>query len=154
MMKRSIVALCALALVLVACGNDKGTTQTNASSVAVSLQEWSVLPSPGSVAAGKVTFNVSNKGKHEHEFVVIKTDLDLTALPVSADGSINEDGTGFTAVGEIEDIAAGANPSTSFTLAAGKYVLFCNIVEDEALPDMAGTKSHYKLGMRTGFTVT
>jgi hypothetical protein len=39
----------------------------------------------------------------------------------------------------------------SFDLAPGKYVLICNIVQTE--PD-GSIEAHYKVGMRTAFTVT
>ena len=39
----------------------------------------------------------------------------------------------------------------SFDLAPGKYVLICNIVQTE--PD-GSKEAHYKVGMRTAFTVT
>jgi uncharacterized cupredoxin-like copper-binding protein len=148
------------ALFVGACGNDKtpsagGSNTPAGATVSVELKEWSVSPAPASAAAGKVTFNVKNSGvMHAHEFVVVKTDLDAGALPVKADGSVNEDGAGFTAVGELEDIEIAKSKSTTFDLAAGKYVLFCNVVEETAMPDMGGIKSHYKLGMRIGFTVS
>jgi len=39
----------------------------------------------------------------------------------------------------------------AFDLAPGKYVLICNIVQTE--PD-GSKEAHYKVGMRTAFTVT
>ncbi|HSJ28338.1 MAG TPA: hypothetical protein VLB67_09005, partial [Acidimicrobiia bacterium] len=51
-------------------GGEGGTAE-------VTLQEWSVVPGQDSVAAGPVTFNVTNDGPdHPHELVVIRTDLD------------------------------------------------------------------------------
>ena len=122
--------------------------------MAVALQEWSVSPAPASIAAGKVTFNVKNTGTMTHEFVVVKTDLEPGALPTKADGSVNEDGTGLTAVGELEDVEVGKSKSTTFDLAAGKYVLFCNVVENPPMANMGGIASHFKLGMRIGFSVS
>jgi len=52
----------------------------------------------------------------------------------------------LTAVDEIGDILLGSTQSKAFTLSAGSYVLFCNIVDSGYV--------HYKLGMRIGFTVT
>jgi uncharacterized cupredoxin-like copper-binding protein len=157
----TVAALAAAALVLGACGGDKepassgSPSGSGSSTVAVALSEWSVIPASASTTAGKVTFNVTNQGKgHEHEFVVFRTDLGAGALPTKADGSVNEDGAGVTAMGELEDIAVGKTATKTFDLTAGKYVLFCNIVEDEAMPDMGGIKSHYKLGMRVDFTVS
>ena len=51
---------------------------------------------------------------------------------------------------EIEEFDPGKTGTATFDLAAGRYVLVCNIVQDE--PD--GTKeSHYLMGMSTEFTV-
>jgi uncharacterized cupredoxin-like copper-binding protein len=157
----AVVALSLAALVLGACGGDNepsssGSPSTGGtSSVAVTLQEWAVIPASASTAAGKVTFNVTNSGKkHEHEFVVFKTDLDAGSLPAKADGSVNEDAAGLTNLGEIEELGLGKTESKTFDLTAGKYVLICNIVEDPPMEDMGGIKAHYKLGMRVAFTVT
>ena len=115
----------------------------------VTLKEWSVLPVPDSVAAGSVTFKVTNTGPNDvHEFVVLKTDLDAGALPTDANGAVSESGAGIEVEGEIEDIAVGASAELPLTLAAGKYVLLCNIYDDTE------KEAHYKMGMRIGFTVT
>jgi uncharacterized cupredoxin-like copper-binding protein len=150
------VAVGILAVLLTACGGgNSATSGTKGTTVAITLQEWGITASPASAPAGKVTFDVTNKGPaHEHEFVVVKTDIALSALRVNANGSLIEDSPGIHAEGEIEDIAVGATPSKSFTLTAGRYVLFCNVVETKAFADMPGTMAHYKLGMRTEFTVT
>ncbi len=75
-------------------------TAAAASTVDVSLQEWAVVPAKTSAAAGSVTFNIKNTGPADvHEMVVVKTDLEPGALPVNADGSINEEGEGVAAVG-------------------------------------------------------
>ena len=115
----------------------------------VKLQEWSVLPAQDSVAAGSVTFKVTNTGPNDfHEFVVLKTDLDAGALPTDATGAVSESGAGIKVEGEIEDIAVGAGSELPLTLAAGKYVLLCNIYDETE------KEAHYKMGMQTAFTVT
>jgi uncharacterized cupredoxin-like copper-binding protein len=142
------VLLPSLMLVLASCA---AATPTPASGTAieVTLQEWAVLPAQASAPAGDITFTVSNEGPDDvHEFVVMKTDLDPADLPTLEDGSVDEAGEGIEEVaGEIEDIAVGATMDLTVTLDAGNYVLLCNIYtaeEDEA---------HYKMGMRTAFTV-
>jgi hypothetical protein len=149
-----VVVFGVVALALAACSNDKtpsGTSSPTGTTVNVTLQEYTIIPASSSAPAGKITFTAKNTGpKQEHEFVVVKTDLAPEALPVGADGSVNEEGAGITAVGELEDIAVGTSKTTSFTMAAGKYVLFCNVVDNES----TDTLVHYKLGMRTAFTVT
>ena len=105
-------------------------------STTVTLSEFKVSPSPKSVSAGKVTFNVKNKGDMEHELVIIKTSKSASKLPVSGNRASDKG-----EVGEIEDIAAGKSKKHSFNLKKGHYVLICNI------------PGHYKAGMRADFTV-
>lgn len=139
-----------LVFVLSACA--AGATPTPAASVAASvaastaaggpisveLKEWAVTPASVTAKVGAITFNVKNAGTTVHEFVVVKTDLKAEALPVSG-SKIDE--SGLTAVDEIEDIASGASPALTVTLAAGHYVLLCNI------------ETHFGLGMRSDFDV-
>ena len=130
---------------LAGCGGGGGGT------VDVALQEFAVVPAVASVEHGKVTFVATNTGPDDpHELVVFKTDLGVRALPASAEGKVDEKGTGLTFIGEIEEFDPGKTATATFDLAAGRYVLVCNIVQDE--PD--GTKeSHYLKGMSTEFTV-
>jgi uncharacterized cupredoxin-like copper-binding protein len=118
----------------------------------VILSEWVLEPDPASVPAGKVTFTANNEGEDVHEFVILKTDLAPDALPTAADGSVDEEGAGVAAVvDEIEDIATGTSVDLVVDdLQAGKYVLICNLVEEEA---DGTTESHYKEGMHAAFTV-
>jgi uncharacterized cupredoxin-like copper-binding protein len=125
-----------------------GSAPAAGSPVAVTLQEWAVVPASASAAAGDVTFQVSNTGPEDvHEFVVLKTDLDAGALPTDDTGAVVEAGEGIEVVDEIEDIPVGESQDLTVSLEAGKYVLLCNIYsEDEQ-------EAHYQLGMRTNFTV-
>jgi uncharacterized cupredoxin-like copper-binding protein len=153
-----VAALAIMAVLLTACGSgddggDAETTQaaTDGASVAVTLQEFAVSADPASVSAGSVTFDVTNTGPDDvHEFVIIQTDLGPTELPVDDDGAVLEDGEGMTVIDEIEDLAVDDTQTLTVDLAAGTYVLICNILQEE--PD--GTlEAHYAEGMRTGFTV-
>ena len=136
-----------LMLVLASC-SAATPTPASGTTIDVTLQEWSVLPSAATAPAGEVTFSVTNQGPDDvHEFVVLKTDLDPGDLPTAADGSVEETGEGIEVVDEIEDIPVGETMDLPVTLAAGNYVLLCNIydaTEDEA---------HFQMGMRTAFTV-
>jgi len=123
-----------------------------AATVSVALQEFAIVPSVASAPAGKVTFVAKNTGPDDvHEMVVLRTDLDPAALPVDNDGKADEEGDGITSIGETGDVAVGATKDVAFDLAPGKYVLICNIVQTE--PD-GSKEAHYKVGMRTAFTVT
>jgi len=120
--------------------------------VSVALQEFAIVPSVASAPAGKVTFVAKNTGPDDvHEMVVLRTDLDPAALPVDNDGKADEEGDGIMSIGETGDVAVGATKDVAFDLAPGKYVLICNIVQTE--PD-GSKEAHYKVGMRTAFTVT
>ena len=148
------VALAAGSLALVGCAAG-GTSPSptgggaGATTVAVTLQEWAVVPAARSAPTGQVTFEVTNDGPEDvHEFVVIKTDLDVAELPTDADGVIDETGDGMEVIDEIEDLPVGETQTLTVDVDAGNYALVCNIWdEDEG-------EAHYQMGMRTAFTVT
>jgi uncharacterized cupredoxin-like copper-binding protein len=103
------------------------------SSVKVSLQEWSITPDSTTLAAGKVSFDVTNSGKGQHEMGIYKTDKDPGGLPVSK-GRVDE-GTLGQKIGELEGFKAGDEKSESFDLTPGTYILICNLT------------NHYSKGM-------
>ncbi len=117
--------------------------------VEVLLDEFAVVPDKSTVSAGEITFRATNEGPDdEHELVIIRSDLAPDKLPTGDDGSVPEDEVDF--VDEVEGLAVGASDEITVDLAAGKYVLICNIVQTE--PD--GTiESHYQKGMRRALTV-
>jgi uncharacterized cupredoxin-like copper-binding protein len=143
-LSRALISVIAFGLVAAGCASTAATpsapapASAAAGSVAVELNEWTVKPASATAPAGPITFAVTNAGAQVHEFVVVKTDLKADALPV-ADNKIDE--STLTPVDEIEDIAAGATPSLSVDLAAGHYVLLCNI------------ETHYGQGMHADFDV-
>jgi uncharacterized cupredoxin-like copper-binding protein len=153
-----IVALPIVVLVMSACTTAPAATGVASASpsespapgaIAVTLQEWAVVPTSTSTAAGDVTFQVTNTGPDDvHEFVVLKTELDAGALPTDATGTVTEAGSGIEVIGEIEDIAVGDSRELTVTLEAGKYVLLCNIYDETE------KEAHYRMGMRTPFEVT
>jgi uncharacterized cupredoxin-like copper-binding protein len=129
-------------------GSDSGVTSSSTTAktgtpVAIDVGDtqgvdgpMTMTVTPSSVAAGSVTFSVTNNGTIKHEMVVLKTDG--AALTINSDGKVSES----TSVGEIGDIQPGKTESVTLDLAAGKYELVCNI------------KDHYKMGMHAPFTVT
>jgi uncharacterized cupredoxin-like copper-binding protein len=115
----------------------------------VTLNEFSVVPNKSTAPAGSITFRATNEGpEDEHELVVIRSDLAPGDLPTADDGSVPEDEVDF--VDEVEGLAVGASAEITVDLAAGKYVLICNIVETE---DDGTIESHYQKGMFRGLTV-
>ena len=133
----------ALAIGMVGCG-------TATTTVEVTLEEWAVVLSASDAPAGVVSFEVTNDGPNDvHEFVVVRTDLAPSELPTDEDGAVLEDGDGMEVIDEIEDLEVGSTETLALELEAGKYVLICNIVEEDA----GETEAHYAMGMRTAFTV-
>lgn len=96
-----------------------------------------------SVAAGSVTFTVTNDGVKKHEFVVLFTKIMGKDLPYTkATDEIAEEGKGIDSPGEIGELKPGESKTVTLDLAAGHYVLVCNI------------KGHWRMGMYTDFQVT
>jgi uncharacterized cupredoxin-like copper-binding protein len=112
-----------------------------AGTVTAALSQFKVELGAPSAPAGSVTFDVTNNGTVEHEFVVFKTDLAADKLPLTADGTtVDEEGKGVTAVDEIAEFAAGTTESLTVDLPAGRYVVICNV------------PTHYTKGMHAEFT--
>ena len=142
--------------VMTGCGSDSKSTTTaaaggdvtvaaaaNGTPVAVTAADTSATAQtltvdPITVKAGPVTFTFKNTGNRQHEMIVLKTDEAFDQLKVGADNKVSEDAS----VGEISETDAGKTVTKSFDLAAGSYVLVCNI------------EKHYGQGMRSAFTVT
>ena len=152
--RRLLAAAAITSLVIVGCTTDGASPGTDgedggeATVVAVSLQEWAVVPAQDSAPGADVTFEVTNDGPDDiHEFVVLKTDLDPADLPVDDNGVVGEEGEGIEVIDEIEDIPIGSSEELTVSLDPGNYVLLCNIwSEDEQ-------EAHYEMGMRVAFTV-
>jgi uncharacterized cupredoxin-like copper-binding protein len=143
-MKRLATSAAVVVLALAAgCGSDDDTKSTStaaaakpgAPGVSVVMKEFTVEPTPASVAAGKVTFSVANEGKLKHEFVVVGTDKKADELLKGEEA----DETGNA--GEIGNLPPGSTKKLSIMLKAGHYVLLCNL------------PGHYKAGQRSDFTV-
>jgi hypothetical protein len=126
-----------------------GDSATSDETVAVTLDEWSVTPEAESVAAGNVTFDVSNEGEDAHELVIVRAN-DVESLPLNADDIVDEEALDAGAfIGEVEAFPAGEACEGTFELEPASYALFCNIVEEEE----GEIENHFQLGMVTEFTV-
>ena len=149
---KPFVVVSSAALLLIGCTNEGASPSAadgTGTTVNVALQEWAVLPDPDSVAAGEVTFSITNDGPVDvHEFVVIATDLDAAELPTDETGAVTETGEGMEVVDEVEDIPVGETQELTVSLDAGNYVLICNIYSEEE------AEAHYAMGMHVAFTVT
>jgi uncharacterized cupredoxin-like copper-binding protein len=117
-----------------------------AAQVDVTLREWALAPRQPTVSAGEIYFLVENAGPdHPHELVIIRTDLGPLDLPFKED-KVPEDQIDL--VEEIAEFAPHSSASLTVELTAGKYLLICNITEED--PEIG---SHYKKGMVAAITV-
>ncbi len=127
-----------IVVLLAACG---GGASAAPSEVSASLSTYSISASPNTAKAGDVVFHVKNVATDlPHEFVVFQTDLTPDKLPKNADGTVDEEKLGETH--ELEQMDPGKGGDLSLKLAAGHFVLMCNL------------PGHFAAGMYTEFTVT
>jgi uncharacterized cupredoxin-like copper-binding protein len=144
---RRFLVVSVIACAIAACSSQSQTAATDTAQVEITLEDFAVKPATDSVASGNVTFRATNAGpSYPHELKVVKTDLDPAALPSLSTGMLDQRGAGVEVVAAIEPMTAGASGELTVALAAGKYILLCNIYDD------AG--AHFRQGMRTAFTVT
>lgn len=95
-----------------------------------------------SVTAGEVIFKVHNDAVTEnHEMVLVKLKSANEVIPLNA-AKHRVDESKLKSLGEVADLKPGKDGQLKVKLAAGSYVLLCNI------------KGHYESGMKANFTVT
>ena len=148
---RKVLALIAIGGLLSACSTPAGS---NGTTVTATLKEWEIKLSSTEFASGNMTFNLTNNGDKEHEFIVRKTDLKADSLPLIETGEdaerIDEESSELSEVGNPSEVAVVPPGSTGLSLRLnlepGHYVLFCNLKVEDLL--------HYKKGMHIDFTVT
>ncbi len=78
------------------------------------------------VAPGKVTFNVTNNGPDDHEFVIFKTKLSQDNLPTQ-NGQINENAPSLNKVFDHPQVSKGTTYTATVNLDPGHYVVVCNL---------------------------
>ena len=93
--------------------------------VSVDLVEWAI-ETDLEVAAGTVTFDVSNEGNFPHHFAIARGDS-YEELPQIGGGAIDEDALGDDFIGRTENLQSGETEIIEFDLDPGNYVFFCNI---------------------------
>jgi uncharacterized cupredoxin-like copper-binding protein len=146
-MRRGVVFV-AIAGLVAACSSPAASANTSGP-ISATEKEWEIKLSSNTHAAGAITFNITNNGDKEHEFVVRKTDLKSDALPLNPAGEVSEDAPELTPVGdpsEVAEIKSGSTDRTlTVTLQPGHYVIFCNLHVEELL--------HYQKGMHVDLTV-
>jgi uncharacterized cupredoxin-like copper-binding protein len=133
--KLPLALLLGIAVTVAACAGASENIPADVD-VAVHMQDYKVILSVATVKAGTVRFGVRNEGGMEHSFELIKSDLPFDQLP-TADAKVKEDGL----VKQVRSLGVGKVSVVSADLAAGKYVIICNVA------------GHYQLGMRAALTV-
>ncbi|MBI5949507.1 MAG: hypothetical protein HY875_15315 [Chloroflexi bacterium] len=103
----------------------------------VALSEWDVKPDQARIPAGGLTMIATNEGAQLHDLVIVRTEVEVMALPV-AGGTVDE--SKITIIGRFREFKSGEKEK-QFALAAGRYLLICNL------------PGHYQLGMVTPLSV-
>ena len=136
MTRFSHALLLGVALTISACAGGASEAIPSDVDVAVRMQDYKVLLSVDTVKPGTVKFGVKNEGGMEHSFELIKSDLPFDKLPTE-NGKAKEDGL----TKQVKSLPVGKVSVVTADLAAGNYVVICNVA------------GHYQLGMRALLTV-
>ena len=108
----------------------------------VLLKDFKVERDATAVPAGTVRFRVRNEGPTTHELIVVRTDRAPDDLPLQSDGlTVDEEGPGINLLDEAEGLDIDDRQTMVLDLAAGNYVLYCNL------------EGHYLGGMYAALTV-
>jgi uncharacterized cupredoxin-like copper-binding protein len=113
--------------------------QGTVSNITIQMGEYFFKPKDVVVSAGKVAITAPNKGKVDHELVLLKTDVNPAKLKTEKDGEVIEEA--YSGPGEIPDVESGESGKTTLNLKPGTYAMICNV------------PGHYKAGMYGRVTV-
>jgi hypothetical protein len=129
----------ALALAVAACSHANAAPGATAR---VHLENFKIGVAP-TLPAGLTTLAISSSGPTMHELNVVRTERAANALPLAADGTVDDlsPHPDFDHLAEAEGIDIGDHASLTVNLTPGHYVLYCNM------------EGHYMAGMRASFTV-
>ncbi len=134
-----VLALGALAVPADAAGTVKVLLQDPSTGNGVAKMQ--VVPTPDTIAAGKVTFQITNQSKGlVHEMLLLKAPAS-GKLPYDAKTQRVIESKTVKLV-DTDDIKPGASVAETRTLQPGAYLMICN------------QPTHYASGMETPFTVT
>jgi uncharacterized cupredoxin-like copper-binding protein len=135
-----VLAALALAVPLTVARRDESTP--SGTPVNVLLEDFKVEQDAAVVPAGTVSFRIRNQGPTTHEFIVVRTDRASDKLPLQRDGlTVNEEAPGVEFVDDAEGLDIDDRQSLVLDLAAGNYVLYCNL------------EGHYLGGMHAALAV-
>jgi uncharacterized cupredoxin-like copper-binding protein len=113
--------------------------QGTVSNITIQMGDYFFKPKDVAVSAGKVAITAPNKGKVDHELVLLKTDVNPANLKTEKDGEVIEEA--YSGPGEIPDVESGESGKTTLNLKPGTYAMICNV------------PGHYKAGMYGRVTV-
>jgi uncharacterized cupredoxin-like copper-binding protein len=135
-----VLAALALAVPLTVARRQESTPR--GTPVNVLLEDFKVREDAAVVPAGTVSFRILNQGPTSHEFIVVRTDRAPDKLPLQRDGlTVNEDAPGINLLDEAEGLDIDDRRTLVLDLAAGHYVMYCNL------------EGHYLGGMYAAITV-
>jgi len=126
------VALPAFALALLAVAGLAGCSTASSAAtgtrVDVTMRDFHITVSRGSVPAGPVVLRVTNDGPSTHEINVDRSQYASGDLPLQHDGlTANEDATGLHRIDSIEQLNIHETRDLVLDLQSGRYVLWCNL---------------------------
>jgi uncharacterized cupredoxin-like copper-binding protein len=135
-----VLAVLALAVPLTVARRQEPTPR--GTPVNLLLKDFKVLRDAAVVPAGTVSFRIRNQGPTTHEVIVVRTDRAPDKLPLQRDGlTVDEEGPGIDFLDEVEGLDIDDRQTLVLDLAAGHYVLYCNL------------EGHYLGGMYEALTV-
>lgn len=136
--------------VVTAAGGDAGGANTPRHALEVELDESRLVTSTDTLEAGPIRLSQSNVGRHDHELLMVRTDLAPGDLPMGLEG-VSPAAAGKVVYGAAHShhsdspdnhhLAPGASKSEQIRLRPGRYVLLCSI------------PGHYEAGQRVAVTV-
>jgi uncharacterized cupredoxin-like copper-binding protein len=135
--QRGRVLVAAFAAVALAVGIPLALAVTAKTPVKVIEKEFKVTPTPVKAPAGFISFKVKNTGALAHQFIVLKSKVAASKLPIKNNKAVLVG----TVKGKLASVAPGQTKTLTLKLPAGKYILLCNL------------PAHYQSGQRAAFTV-
>jgi uncharacterized cupredoxin-like copper-binding protein len=121
-----VLAVLALAVPLTVARRQEPTPR--GTPVNVRLEDFEVRRDAAVVPAGTVSFRILNQGPTTHELIVVRTDRSPDKLPLQGDGlTVDEEGPGVHLLDEAEGLDIDDRQTLVLDLAAGNYVLYCNL---------------------------
>ena len=135
-----VLAVLALAVPLTVARRQEPTPR--GTPVDVLLKDFQVLRDAAVVPAGTVSFRIRNQGPTTHEVIFVRTNHAPDKLPLQPDGlTVDEEEDGVEFLDEVEGLDIDDRQTLDLDLAAGNYVLYCNL------------EGHYLGGMYAALTV-